>query len=93
MAAHSAGSVPMACCDGLAVAHIEADGVNGLGAALEGRGGDLGEFVGAAGGQQQARSLGGEGQRRGRANARGGSGDEDEFSLESHASILTRRHP
>ena len=73
----------MAFCDGVAVAHIEADGVNGLSAALEGYRGDFGQFVGAASGQQQARALGGEGQRGSRANAGRGSGNEDDLSFES----------
>jgi hypothetical protein len=58
--------------------------VDGLCAALEGLSGDGGQFVGATSGEQQPRSLGSEGQRRGRADAGAGSGDEDDFSLKAH---------
>jgi len=46
--------------DGVVVAHIEGESVNGLGPALEDGGGNSGQFVGAASGQQQARALDGE---------------------------------
>ena len=53
------------------------------GAALQGARGHFGQFAGAAGGQQQPRSLGREGQRSGRANAGAGSGDEDNLPFQA----------
>ena len=76
--------------DGLAVAHIEADRVHSFCPALQCGRGYLGQFAGAAGGQQQPGSLGRKSQCRGRAYARRGSGNKDDFSLEAHAPILIK---
>jgi hypothetical protein len=46
------------------------------------------ELVGAAGGQQEARSLGGKGQGSGGTDAGTGAGDENDLSFETHGSIL-----
>jgi hypothetical protein len=74
--------------DGVAVTHIEAERVNGFGAALEDGGGYISQLVGAASGQQQPRSLGSESESSGRANAGRGPGNENNLSLETHGSIL-----
>ena len=91
MAAHSAGSAATAYFDGLAVAHVQADGLHSLGSALERLGGHGGQLVHAAGSQQQASPLGGKGQRRGRADSGGGSGNEDDLVLQVHGSILSNQ--
>ena len=70
------------------IAHVEVDGVDGRRAALHGARGHFREFAGAAGGEEQPGSLGGEGESSGCADAGAGSGDKDDLSLEAHDTIL-----
>ena len=77
--------------DGVVVAHIEGECVNGLGPALEDGGSYFSQLIDAASGEQQARAFGGKSESSGRANAGRGPGNENNLSLETHGSILTNR--
>ena len=78
---------------GMAIAHVQVNGVHGCRAALESQRSHLSQFAGAPRGQQQTCSLGRKGHGRGRANAGTGPGDEDDFIFQAHVFHILQAAP